>query len=52
MSEATRTERRERPAQPTPSCEKWAAVQLYCHGVLPLHRVAALFAHNPAWKSA
>lgn len=38
--------------QPAPSCSKAAAVALYCHGLLPLERVAAMFRANPEWRSA
>ena len=38
--------------QPTRTCEKAAAVQLYNFQILPLDRVAAMFRRNPAWRSA
>jgi hypothetical protein len=47
-----RGENQLRTANSTPSCGKAAAVALYLHNILPLERVAAMFARNPAWRSA
>lgn len=45
-------EARPQTTQPTPSCGKAAAVALYCYGVLPFDRVAAMFRSHPEWESA
>lgn len=35
-----------------PSCGKAAAIGLYTHQILPLHRVAAMFRCHPEWRAA
>ena len=37
---------------PSPECGKWAAVALYSHDILSLHRVAAMFRAHPEWRRA
>ena len=35
-----------------PACGKTAAIALYCHSILSLDRVAAMFARHPEWRPA
>lgn len=34
-----------------PECGKWAAVRLYCFGLVPLENVARMFRGHPEWRA-